>query len=198
MKDEFLVIEKTLMEGNKRFMSNKLKLKDFSEKRRKDLKENGQRPMAVVVSCSDSRVPPEIIFDLGLGEIFTVRNAGNIVDSNTIGNVEFAVNHLGAKYVLVMGHEKCGAVEAALEGVSNNEKLKGFIEPLENVVANALENNKKCTRKEIIDIIEDKNVEASANKLLESENLRQLKRKDEIEIVKAKYFHETGEVKILR
>nr|WP_241393840.1 carbonic anhydrase [Clostridium acetobutylicum] len=179
-------------------MSNKLKLKDFSEKRRKDLKENGQRPMAVVVSCSDSRVPPEIIFDLGLGEIFTVRNAGNIVDSNTIGNVEFAVNHLGAKYVLVMGHEKCGAVEAALEGVSNNEKLKGFIEPLENVVANALENNKKCTRKEIIDIIEDKNVEASANKLLESENLRQLKRKDEIEIVKAKYFHETGEVKILR
>ncbi|KHD38604.1 carbonic anhydrase [Clostridium acetobutylicum] len=198
MKDEFLVIEKTLMEGNKRFMSNKLKLKDFSEKRRKDLKENGQRPMAVVVSCSDSRVPPEIIFDLGLGEIFTVRNAGNIVDSNTIGNVEFAVNHLGAKYVLVMGHEKCGAVEAALDGVSNNEKLKGFIEPLENVVANALENNKKCTRKEIIDIIEDKNVEASANKLLESENLRQLKRKDEIEIVKAKYFHETGEVKILR
>ncbi|MCR3760906.1 carbonic anhydrase [Clostridium felsineum] len=198
MKEEFLAIEKKLMDGNKRFISNKLENKDFSKKHRKDLKDNGQKPMAVVISCSDSRVPPEIVFDLGIGDIFTVRNAGNVVDENVIGNVEFAVSHLDAKYILVMGHEKCGAVEEAVKGIETYNKLEGFIKPLENIVVEAIEHNKNCTQSELMDVIEDKNVELSASKLLQSKMLRELYEKDKIKIVKAKYFHEAGEVKILK
>jgi carbonic anhydrase len=76
----------------------------------------GQRPMAIVVGCSDSRVPPEIVFDQGLGDIFVVRVAGEVVDDQALGSIEYAVEHLHAHLIVVMGHEKCGAVQAAVDG----------------------------------------------------------------------------------
>lgn len=76
----------------------------------------GQHPIAVVVGCSDSRVPPEIVFDQGLGDIFVVRVAGNVVDDQALGSIEYAVEHLGAHLIVVLGHEKCGAVQAAVDG----------------------------------------------------------------------------------
>ena len=82
---------------------------------RKEL-EAGQHPFAVILSCADSRFPPELLFDQGLGDLFVVRVAGNIVDDAVLGSIEYAVTHLGAKLVMVLGHEKCGAVSAAVEG----------------------------------------------------------------------------------
>lgn len=82
---------------------------------------HGQSPHAIVVSCSDSRVPPEIVFDQKLGEIFTVRNAGMTLDNNAIGSIEYALEHLGSKLIVVMGHTKCGAVKAAMDTMGGKD-----------------------------------------------------------------------------
>ena len=102
-----------LKEGNERFAAGRLAGKDVGPARRKELTA-GQQPFAVVLSCADSRVPPEIIFDQGLGEIFVVRVAGNISEPFALGSIDYAVEHLHVPLIVVLGHEKCGAVAAAL------------------------------------------------------------------------------------
>lgn len=100
-----------LMEGNKRYLAGTAEGKNFSLKR-EELR-SGQQPIATVVTCSDSRVVPEYIFDVTLGEIFTVISAGNVVDRIGLGSIEYAVGHLHTPLLVVMGHEKCGAIKAA-------------------------------------------------------------------------------------
>lgn len=87
----------------------------------------GQTPFAIVVSCSDSRVPPEMVFGCGLGELFTIRVAGNTIDTTALGSVEYAVGHLGVPLVVVMGHERCGAVSAAADVVQGNARFPGAV-----------------------------------------------------------------------
>jgi carbonic anhydrase len=103
-----------LVEGNRRFVGGAMEQKSFAA-RREELKA-GQNPFAAVVCCSDSRIVPEYIFDVGLGDIFTVVTAGNVLDKIGIGSVEYAVGHLHTPLLVVMGHEKCGAVNAAYHG----------------------------------------------------------------------------------
>ncbi len=102
-----------LKEGNAKFVADRPSAKDIRLSRRVELVK-GQHPFAAVVTCSDSRVPPEHIFSQGLGDIFVVRIAGNIAEPYTVGSVEYAVEHLHVPLVVVLGHEKCGAVAAAL------------------------------------------------------------------------------------
>jgi carbonic anhydrase len=90
----------------------------------------GQAPFAVLVSCSDSRVPPELLFDTGLGELFIIRNAGNTVDTAALGSIQYGVLVLGAPLVVVLGHERCGAVDAALQVVDKNATFPGSIGPM--------------------------------------------------------------------
>lgn len=104
-----------LMAGNQRYVKHKGRHPDESMARRREL-ESGQHPFAVVLGCADSRVSPELLFDQGLGDLFVVRVAGNIVDDAILGSIEYAVEHLGTKLIVVLGHEKCGAVSAAIEG----------------------------------------------------------------------------------
>ncbi len=106
-----------LMQGNERFVSGKPSRPNQSGARRNEVAA-GQKPFAIIVSCSDSRVPPEMVFDQGLGDLFVVRTAGHVVDPVAMGSIEFAVAKLGARQILVMGHERCGAVQAALEGAT--------------------------------------------------------------------------------
>jgi len=106
---------KMMIEGNKRYVTDKATHKHQDSTRRMDVT-GGQHPFAVVISCSDSRVPPEIIFDQGIGDLFVIRLAGNIVDDAALGSIEYAVEHLGVKYVMVLGHENCGAVKATVDG----------------------------------------------------------------------------------
>ena len=103
-----------LLEGNARYAAARAKHPRQDNSRRREIA-SSQHPFAVVVSCSDSRVPPEVVFDQGLGDIFVVRTAGHVVDSVAMGSIEFAVAKLGVRSIFVVGHERCGAVQAALE-----------------------------------------------------------------------------------
>ena len=105
----------TLIEGNKRFAAMNATHPNQGKERRDEVK-GGQKPFAVIVGCSDSRIPPEILFDQGIGDIFVIRLAGNVVDDTALGSIEYAVDHLGARLVVVLGHAKCGAVTAATQG----------------------------------------------------------------------------------
>ncbi len=102
-----------LKDGNARFAADKASTRDVGKKRRDELAK-GQHPFAVVLACADSRVAPELIFDQGLGEVFVVRVAGNVTDPEILGSIEYAVEHLKAPLVVVLGHEECGAVKAAM------------------------------------------------------------------------------------
>jgi carbonic anhydrase len=113
--EQFESAFQSLKEGNERFVTGSLSNKDSYIEDRKRLCE-GQHPFAVVLCCSDSRVVPEIIFDQKLGDLFVIRNAGNIVDEEVLGSIEYAVEHLGSPLVVVMGHASCGAVTATYQG----------------------------------------------------------------------------------
>jgi carbonic anhydrase len=115
-----------LKQGNRDFLANRPYLADTGNLRRLELAK-GQAPFVAYVSCSDSRVPPEVLFGRGLGEMFIVRNAGNTVDTVALGSIEFAVGVLGVPLVVVMGHEACGAVKAAIDVVDKNAKFPGSI-----------------------------------------------------------------------
>lgn len=102
-----------LKEGNKGYINSKKSVGDISPERRLDTYKNGQHPFAVIVSCADSRVIPESIFSAGIGNLFVIRVAGNVLDNYPLGSVEYAVEHLGCRLVVVLGHTGCGAVGAA-------------------------------------------------------------------------------------
>ena len=115
-----------LMAGNQRYVRHKEQHPDQSLARRKELGA-GQHPFAVILGCADSRVPPELLFDEGLGDLFVIRVAGNVVDDAVLGSIEYAVEHLGTKLVMVLGHEKCGAVSAAVEGGAAAGHIKALV-----------------------------------------------------------------------
>ena len=120
--------------GNANFIEDKLNNKLQNSSRRSELVE-GQAPFAIVLSCADSRVVPEITFDTGLGELFVIRVAGNVANTSTIASIEYAVAHLGVNLIVVMGHESCGAITAAIEGGDkgyNLNHLLGHLTPAMN------------------------------------------------------------------
>lgn len=115
-----------LRQGNRDFLADRPFDADIGNRRRLELAK-GQAPFAAYLSCSDSRVPPEVLFGRGLGELFIVRNAGNTIDTAALGSIEFAVGVLGVPLVVVMGHEACGAVKAAMDVVEKNATFPGSI-----------------------------------------------------------------------
>ena len=127
-----------LREGNERFRSGQLQHPDQGVSRLHEIS-SGQHPFAIVVSCSDSRVPPEIVFDEGLGDLFVVREAGHVADAATLGSIEYAVEHLHAHLVVVLGHENCGAVAAAADVITKNAKPEGHIVTLVDDIRPAIE-----------------------------------------------------------
>lgn len=115
-----------LIDGNRRFLAGGSASELTGSQRRLDLAQS-QAPIAAYVSCSDSRVPPELLFGRGLGELFIIRNAGNTIDTVALGSIEYAVGPLGVPLVVVMGHERCGAVSAAVDVVTKNATFPGSI-----------------------------------------------------------------------
>ncbi|MCZ4296541.1 carbonic anhydrase [Henriciella marina] len=115
-----------LKEGNEAFLQGRTANPDISAERKLELA-RGQAPFVAYVTCSDSRVPPELLFGRGLGELFIIRNAGNTVDTVAMGSIEYAVAELGVPLVVVMGHESCGAVKAAMSVVEENARFPGSI-----------------------------------------------------------------------
>jgi carbonic anhydrase len=127
-----------LKAGNRRFVANRLRHPRQTAGRRAELATH-QHPFAVVLGCSDSRTPPEVIFDQGLGDLFVVRVAGNVVNDETLGSIEYAVEHLGAKLIVVLGHKRCGAVKAAREAVAARAPAPGHLQSLVEAIRPAVE-----------------------------------------------------------
>ena len=127
-----------LKEGNSRYTSGNLQHPGQTTERRTELVKT-QHPFAVIVSCSDSRVPPEIVFDQGLGDLFIFRVAGNVIDDHGLGSIEYAVDHLNVRLIVVLGHQSCGAVQAAKETIAAKGKAPGHIESLVTAIKPAVE-----------------------------------------------------------
>jgi carbonic anhydrase len=126
---------KQLLEGNARFISGHVQETEPRDlrKTRRALSDH-QKPFAIILGCSDSRVSPEIIFDQGLGELFDIRTAGHVVDELAIGSIEYGVEHLGCELVMVLGHESCGAVTAAVEGGEAPGSIAAVVEAIQPAV----------------------------------------------------------------
>ena len=129
------IIER-LKSGNQRFVSDQLEATRQDSKRRDELT-GGQSPFAIVLSCADSRVVPELAFDTGLGELFVVRVAGNIANTSSMASIEYAVAHLGTQVIVVLGHESCGAVTAAVNGGDNGYNLNHLLSHVTPAIAAA-------------------------------------------------------------
>ena len=126
-----------LMAGNQRFVDAQMQHPDQDPEHRLKLSQ-GQQPFATILTCSDSRLPPELLFDQGLGDLFVARVAGNIVDPALLGSVEYAVGHLKTPLIVVIGHEKCGAVEATLESIQHRQTPHGDIAALVTAITPAV------------------------------------------------------------
>jgi carbonic anhydrase len=122
-----------LLEGNKRFVAGATQHPNQSVERRAALAE-GQKPIAIILTCADSRVAPELYFDQGLGDLFVLRNAGNVLDDHMLGSIEYAVEHLKTGLIVVVGHAKCGAVSAAVAGGHAAGHIRSIVESIEPAV----------------------------------------------------------------
>ena len=127
-----------LKTGNQRFVAGKLQHPHQSAERRSELA-TSQHPFAIVLGCADSRSAPEVVFDQGLGDIFVIRVAGNVLNDETLGSIEYAVEHLGARLIVVLGHERCGAVKAARDLIAAKAEAPGHIQSLIKAIQPAVE-----------------------------------------------------------
>lgn len=189
-----------LREGNRRFVSGVSSLGSvISQTRRAEL-EAGQQPFAVILGCSDSRVPVEIVFDQGLGDLFVIRVAGNVVASSQIGSVEFATGRFGTRLVVVLGHTRCGAVQATLDELerpteSPSRNLRSIVDRIrpavEGLTATELRHDRDALERQAVRA----NVRVSASALRHgSDSLERLIESDDLLVVGAEYSLETGVV----
>ena len=184
--------QQKLIDGNKRYVNAKLSHPNQTDQRRTEVAK-GQHPFAAIVSCSDSRVPPEIIFDQGLGDLFVIRLAGNILDDAALGSLEYAVEHLGVKYIMVLGHERCGAVDATVKG----GEVPGHISSLVKAIQPAVEKVKNQPG-DLLDNAVRANVTMVVQQLKSSGPiLEELVKKGDLAIAGARYDLDDGEVTIL-
>ena len=184
--------KKLLVEGNERFISGKLANKDLGQARRDELLK-GQKPYVAIVSCSDSRVPPEILFDQGLGDIFVIRDAGNIVDPVSLGSVEYAVEHVKVPLVVVLGHEKCGAVTATVGGGEAPGSIGSIVETIKPSVEKAKAAG-TTSQEELIEKSADENVKAVVAEIEKSPIVKEALEHGHTSVVGAKYDLDTGKV----
>jgi len=190
------MVLQSLKEGNDRFMRNDLTARNHSVQVRKSTYE--QYPKAIVLSCVDSRVPVEDVFDRGIGDIFVTRVAGNFVNEDILGSMEFACKVSGSKLIMVMGHEHCGAVKAAIDDVKLGNitamlaKIKPVVESIDYSGVRFSSNN------EFVSIVCESNVENTIDEIrLNSPILKDMEEKGEIKIVGAVYDMDNGKVTML-
>src|SRR5437867_10067008 len=182
-----------LKEGNERYASGKLQHPGQTTERRAELTKD-QHPFAVIVSCSDSRVPPEIDFDQWLGDLFVVRVAGNVIDDHGLGSIEYAVDHLGVRLILVLGHQRCGAVDAARETIAAKGKAPGHIQSLVTAIKPAVE----ATAKDDLDATIKANVKNVVQALRSSTPILKAEvDSGKIQVIGGYYSLDTGAVTFL-
>jgi carbonic anhydrase len=180
---------KKLIEGNSRYVGAKPVHPDQTASVREETAK-GQKPFAIVVTCSDSRVPPEIIFDQGLGDLFVIRVAGNIVDDNALGSIEYAAEHLGTRLVVVLGHERCGAVDATLKG----GKAPGHIASLVKAIKPSVEKGKKEKGDPLENSIKNNTLSVAQKIRTSKPILDELVKEGKVKVVTARYDLDDGKV----
>lgn len=186
-----------LTEGNDRFVSGEVTLRNHNEQIRRAVA--GQYPKAVVLSCLDSRIPVEDVFDRGIGDMFVARVAGNTINVDILGSMEFACKVAGAKLVVIMGHELCGAVMGAIDGVQMGHitALLGKIRPA-TLRTDGFEGARTSANTEYVRWVAEQNVRLGVERVrAESAILAEMEQAGEIKIVGAMYAMETGEVEFL-
>lgn len=170
-----------LLDGNSQYLQNKNALGDISLNKRKETAKNGQHPFAVVITCSDSRVIPEAIFNCGIGDLFVIRVAGNVINEDELGSIQYAVEHLKCQLVVVLGHTQCGAIASALEGHGG-----GYVNYLLSPIKKAIGNEKDPQK-------------ASQLNVLWGANLIKEKLKLDTKQVAAMLYHiDNGKVELLK
>ena len=184
-----------LQDGNKRFTSGEPAQKDIGNERRQELVK-GQYPFATVLSCSDSRVAPEIIFDQGLGDVFIVRVAGNVVEPTTLGSIEYGAEHLHTPLLVILGHESCGAVKATLEAKGKPEGNIGAILKKIMPAVNTAKKSKKGPD-ETLNLAVQENVKNTYKDIMKSKVIRELVDEGKLKIVAAEYYLGTGKVELI-
>lgn len=184
-----------LLEGNQRCVADQPLQKDIGSHRRQELA-GGQHPFATVITCSDSRVVPEFIFDQGLGDIFVVRVAGNVVEPTTLGSIEYAAEHLHTPLLIIMGHEKCGAVSATLEATGKPEGNIGAI--IKKIMPAAKVAKKQGGDKEtVLEAAIHENIRNTYKDVMRSKVVSHLVKEGKLKIVAAEYYIGTGKTRIL-
>jgi len=190
-----------LREGNQRFAANLRSLEPlFSHAKRAELVA-GQEPFAIILGCSDSRVPAEIVFDQGLGDLFVIRVAGNIVAPSQVGSVEFAVSRYGTRLVVVLGHSQCNAIMATIDYLttqgdnSASKNMKSIVERVKPSVESLIHTELRDHQEKLVKEAVRANVRASANHLRHgSQIIESLIETDGLLVVGAEYSLETGVV----
>jgi carbonic anhydrase len=183
-----------LKSGNARFVGGTLSQRDPQAERAGVVA--GQHPYAIVLTCSDSRVPPELIFDESLGQLFVVRDAGNVLDSVVLGSIEYAAEHLGTKLLVVMGHQSCGAVKATIAGGEVPPNIASVVRRVAPAVAKM--KGAKTKESELLDASILENVRMQVDQIhLQSRVLVELQEKSELTVVGGVYNLETGKVTFL-
>jgi len=184
-----------LKTGNDRFVAGKPEHPDQSVARRSEVAK-GQHPYAIILSCSDSRVPPELVFDAGLGDLFVVRVAGNTADESAIGSIEYAVEHLGATLIVVLGHERCGAVKAAVDSADATAPAPGHLPAVLEPIAPAVKQVKNFPG-DTVDFAVRANVANTVEQLKTSDPvLSERLKSGKLQIVGGRYDLETGAVEL--
>jgi carbonic anhydrase len=187
-----------LRDGNLRFVANRAMGPSASTHARRAELVAGQEPFAIILGCSDSRVPAELVFDQGFGDLFVIRVAGNVVAPSQVGSVEFAAARFGTRLVAVVGHSQCGAVTATLEEVlgratNQSRNLRSIVDRVRPSVESLLSDGREPDLEALLPDAVRANVRASANHLRHgSELLEQLIRTDHLLVVGAEYSLETG------
>ena len=174
-----------LREGNRRYLETEAGIGDVSQSVRKETFENGQHPYAIIVTCSDSRVIPEAIFSAGVGDLFVIRIAGNVIDDHQLGSIEYAAEHLGCELIVVLGHTHCGAVDAAL-----NHDPDGYIKFITDEIRRAVGEEKDPLRACCL------NVAHSVRRIEESLGIRQIEAEKGLRVVGGLYHIEDGRAEL--
>jgi carbonic anhydrase len=191
---------KKLMDGNNEYVGQKMSLQKRSTPTVRESLAKSQKPYAVILSCSDSRVPPEVIFDKGLGEIFVVRVAGNIPDPIVLGSIEYAVEHLGTPLIMVLGHERCGAVTAAVDANGKAEgNIGAIVKTINPAVVQAKKEYKGKDKSQLVEAAINDNIRlVQANLTKNSPVIEHLVKEGKVKIIAAKYDLDDGKVTVIK
>jgi carbonic anhydrase len=179
-----------LKEGNGRFAASQVSTSKPTAAKRAETAQ-AQHPFAIILGCADSRTAPEIVFDQNIGDLFVVRTAGNVVDDHGLGSIEYAVEHLGVRLIVVLGHERCGAVQAALASHTAPGHMESFVRDIQPAVKAT-----KGKQGNVLDLTIAENARLMAGKIRNDASLGELAK--EVRVIPAVYDLDTGEVEWIK